>query len=173
MYNSMHSLSYSEVQITLGVSTYMYTVSHVSLLCSHAGQQNLFLGRVTPDGLIIINLPEKLVLEVESSGGYARLGWTRNHVGFSFAPDAEFPATTDRFINFYEIYVRDPTDTSDLGEYEVGVVSANFAQNYPGDVIFTVVPYGKLQHGCCQHRVVTYLYYPSMQLSPLPLLMKE
>ena len=128
------------------------TVSHVFLLCSHTGQQNLFLGRVTPPGLVIIDPPEKLVLEVESSGGFARLGWARNNVGFSFAADAEFPATTDRFINFYEIYVRDPTDTSHLGEYEVEVVAANFAQNQPADVVFIVVPYGKLQHGCCQHR---------------------
>ena len=138
----MHSLtdSYSEVQITLCVSTY----SHISLLCSRAGQ-TLFLSRVTPPGLIIIDPPEKLVLEVESSGGYARLGWTRNSVGFSFAADAEFPATTDRFINFYEIYVHDPTDTSDIGEYEVGVVLANFAQNtvQAPDITFIVVPYGK------------------------------
>ena len=138
----------SEVQIAHCVSTY----SHVSLPCSHAGQ-TLFLSRVTPPGLVIIDPPEKLVLEVESSGAYARLGWRRNNVEFSFTADAEFPATTDRFINFYEIYVRDPTDTSDLGEYEVEVVEANFAQTHPGDVIFIVVPYGKLQHGCCQHRV--------------------
>ena len=80
---------------------------------------------------------------MESSGAYARLDWSRNNVGFSFAPDADFPATPDRFINFYEIYVHDPTSTSDLGVYEVQVVSANFAQFQPDDIIFTTVPYGK------------------------------
>ena len=65
-------------------------------------------------------------------------------MGFSFAADADFPATTDRFINFYEIYVHDPTNTSDLGVYEVDVVTANFGQNIlqAGDFQFVVIPYG-------------------------------
>ena len=116
----------------------------VCLIFSHVGD-TLVLKRITPY-VIVINPPEKLFLEVESSGAYARFGWSRNGVRFSTAEAAVFQATPERFIHYYEIYVRDPTTISeDLGIYHVELVSGHPFQDIrqAPDIEFAVVPFGK------------------------------
>ena len=55
--------------------------------------------------------PEKLVLEVRASGGYDFIAWTR--VGDrSFRQNA-----MTELVNFHEIFVRQPTTTSEYGTY--------------------------------------------------------
>ena len=102
----------------------------------------LYLTRVSPS-MIILDPPEKLVIEVESSGAYERLQWDRNQDSYSPSPNATFPATPERFINFYETYVCEPTSHEDTGLYEVSVVQMR-SQNVGNarDVKFNVIPYG-------------------------------
>ena len=55
--------------------------------------------------------PEKLVLEVRASGGYDFIVWDR--VG-----DNSFRQNdTTELVNFHEIFVRQPTTTSEYGTY--------------------------------------------------------
>ena len=56
------------------------------------------------------------MLEVSASGGYGGLVWSRdgNTLGTSAAP-----APLSEFTNFFEIFVREPTTTSDYGIYDI------------------------------------------------------
>ena len=56
------------------------------------------------------------MLEVRTSGGYNRIIWSRdgNALG-SF----DVPALLREFTHFFEIFVREPTTTSDYGLYDV------------------------------------------------------
>ncbi len=102
----------------------------------------LRLDSITPQ-LIIIEPPERLVIEVQSSGAYDVINWGRNGFFYRFN-DPNFPISSDRFFYFYEAYVREPTSMDDLGVYEVNVVNA-FGQNttLASDLFFTVVRYGE------------------------------
>ncbi len=102
----------------------------------------LRLSSITPQ-LIIIEPPERLVIEVQSSGAYEVIRWARNSFFYTFtSPD--FPISSDRFFYFYEAYVREPTSMDDLGLYEVEVFNAG-GQNtqLAPDQFFTVVRYGE------------------------------
>ncbi len=103
----------------------------------------MFLRRITQLELIIIDPPEKLVLEVDSAGAYLRFQWRRDSDGFSPNPTAPFPIP-GRFFYFTDAYVREPTAEEDLGVYKVNLVQAG-SQTTTGapDQVFTVVPYGK------------------------------
>ncbi len=103
----------------------------------------MFLRRITQLGLIIIDPPEKLVLEVDSAGAYSRFNWDRDGVQFSNNPTAPFPIP-GRFFYFTDAYVREPTAEEDLGLYEVNLNQFG-SQDTTGapDQSFTVVPYGK------------------------------
>ncbi len=102
----------------------------------------LRLSSITPQ-LIIIEPPERLVIEVQSSGAYDVINWRRNGASYTFN-DPDFPITSDRFFYFYEAYVRQPTSMDDLGLYEVNVFHAG-GQNtaLAPDQFFTVVRYGE------------------------------
>ncbi len=102
----------------------------------------LRLSRITPQ-LIIIEPPEKLVIEVQSSGAYDVINWRRNGASYTFN-DPDFPISSDRFFYFSEAYVREPTSVDDLGLYEVEVFNAG-GQNtqFAPDQFFTVVHYGE------------------------------
>ena len=72
-------------------------------------------GRVSSPVIFLVP-PEKLVLEVSASGGYRGIVWSRdgNLLGTVAAP-----AVISEITHFFEIFVREPTTTSDLGVYEV------------------------------------------------------
>ncbi len=103
----------------------------------------LFLRSITQLGLIIIDPPEKLVLEVDSAGAYYRFSWRRDGVSFSNSPTAPFPIP-GRFFYFTDAYVREPTAEEDLGLYYVNLVQSGsqYTVGAPGQS-FMVVPYGK------------------------------
>ena len=63
---------------------------------------------------IILRPPEKLVIEVRTTGGSRFVGWSRNGRPLPFLPET--------FVDFGEIYVKDNTSMSDLGEYRVSYV---------------------------------------------------
>ena len=66
--------------------------------------------RVSPP-VVFLTPPEKLVVEVRASGNYDFINWIRNGLTLSLSASTEL-------INFYEIFVRQPTTTSEYGTYE-------------------------------------------------------
>ena len=91
------------------------------------------LERVSPR-VIVLSPPEKLVIETRASGGYGQFDWQRNGVGFGTSP---FIVTLQEFPNFFEIFVREPTNPSDVGVYEAEVGL---------EVQFTVTPYSEYMY---------------------------
>ena len=84
--------------------------------------------RVSPL-IVFLTPPEKLVLEVKASGGYDFVNW--NRVG-----DRSFRQSLSELVNFHEVFVRQPTTTSEYGTYEA---------SYPvgvGETRILVVPTG-------------------------------
>ncbi len=102
----------------------------------------LHLSSISP-GLVVIAPPEKLILEVQSSGAYHYILWKRNGLAYLFPP-WPFPSTPDRFFYFFDAYVREPTTEEHLGLYEVRLVE-DAGQNTTDAPIqsFTVARYGK------------------------------
>ena len=86
--------------------------------------------RVSPR-VIVLRPPEKLVIEIRASGGYGQLDWARNQNPFG---SSSFTVTLQEFPNFFEIFVREPTNPSDVGVYE--------AEAGP-EIDFTVTPYSE------------------------------
>ncbi len=99
------------------------------------------LSSITPR-LIIIEPPERLVVEVQSSGAYEVINWARNGAFYTFN-DPDFPISSDRFFYFYEAYVREPTSMDDLGVYEVNLLGTGQETTLAPDQFFTVVRYGE------------------------------
>ena len=107
------------------------------------------LERVSPQ-VIVLDPPEKLVIETRASGGYWQFDWTKNGEAFILAQGQPFTVTLQEFPNFFEIFVRDPTTTNDLGVYWVDIVINTGPQ--ASQVDFTVTPYSKynknVQNSC-------------------------
>ena len=110
--------------------------SSVDLLCTG----DVMLERVSPR-VIVLDSPEKLVLETRASGGYRQLDWSKNGNAFTLAEGQPFTVTLQEFSNFFEIFVRDNTTTNDLGVYEVDL-QLNIGSRVP-EVDFIVTPYSK------------------------------
>ena len=82
--------------------------------------------------VVFLTPPEKLVLEVRASGGYDILLWSRvGDSSFSQNPMTEL-------VNFHEVFVRQPTTTSEYGTYR-----AEYALE-SGQTRILVVPTGML-----------------------------
>ena len=87
--------------------------------CNISGEI-LTIEKLTPT-IIILRPPGKLEMEVRTTGQYNFIDWRRN--GESFTTNETFqPEIPQEFPNFFEIYVREPTTTDDLGVYEVKLV---------------------------------------------------
>ena len=84
--------------------------------------------------MIVLSPPEKLVIETRASGGYGQFDWQRNGVGFGTSP---FIVTLQEFPNFFEIFVREPTNPSDVGVYEAEVGL---------EIDFIVTPYSEYMY---------------------------
>ena len=91
--------------------------------------------------VIVLDPPEKLVIETRASGGYRQFDWTKNMEAFTTAQGRPFTVTLQEFPNFFEIFVREPTTTNDLGVYEVELL-LNTESQVP-EVDFTVTPHSK------------------------------
>jgi len=97
------------------------------------------LERISPQ-VIVLNPPEKLVIETKASGGYQQYDWVRN--GHPAAFEGGFSAIIEEFPNFFEIFVREPTTTDDLGVYEADFIIA-IGQTQIPDLEFIVTRYSK------------------------------
>ena len=91
--------------------------------------------------VIVLDPPEKLVIETRASGGYQQSEWSKNMNPFTTAQGQPFTVTFQEFPNFFEIFVREPTTVNDLGVYEVDLV-LNTGPQAP-EVDFIVTPYSK------------------------------
>ena len=94
--------------------------------------------------VIVLDPPEKLVIETRASGGYRQFDWTRNGEAFTTMPGQPFTVTLQEFPNFFEIFVREPTTVNDLGVYEVDLIPNSGPQS--PEVDFTVTPYSKYMY---------------------------
>ena len=103
------------------------------------------LERVSPR-VIVLDPPEKLVIETRASGGYRQLDWNKNANAFTLAQGQPFTVTIQEFPNFFEIFVREPTTANDLGLYEVDLIP-NSGQAQVPEVDFIVTPYSKCMYG--------------------------
>ena len=107
------------------------------------------LERISPR-VIVLSPPEKLVIETRASGGYRQPDWQRNGNAFRTATapgPSNFIITLQEFSNFFEIYVREPTDASDLGVYEVDLqLPVGQGQSQAPEIDFAVTPYSKLTY---------------------------
>ena len=56
------------------------------------------------------------MLEVSTSGGYSGIIWI---IDGSALGTTAAPASLSEFTHFFEIFVREPTTTSDYGQYDV------------------------------------------------------
>ncbi len=79
------------------------------------------------------------MLEVSSEGGYDNIIWNRDAV--TLASSSIAPAKLSEFVNFFEVFVREPTTTSDYGFYEIfysgyGGLGTTIAVVSPGKLLF-------------------------------------
>ena len=88
----------------------------------------------------MITPPEKLVLEIETSGRFRFVQWLRN------GNPAFLPGDAPNFVHFGEVFYDDETSMQDLGLFETVVEPApNSGQPIPR-VAFTVISPGKAEH---------------------------
>ena len=104
------------------ITTIPFRVDTGTTVCFHANDLNIITGIITfvdiftelngisrstiilervSSEVIFLRPPEKLVIEVKSSGRFARIDWQRNGV--------PIVRTQEEFSNHYEIFVREPT----------------------------------------------------------------
>ena len=111
-------------------------------LCNDLSLGTHRLDRISPQ-VIVLNPPEKLVLETQASGGYQKIQWTRN--GYPISTDHVDPffvSLPHEFVNFFEIFVRKPTTSRDLGVYRVSLQRSD-GQTQTDGAVFYVTPYSK------------------------------
>lgn len=107
----------------------------------------LKLERISPQ-VIVLKPPEKLVLETQASGGYQKIQWTRNGINMSRTrTDTFFVNLPNELVNFFEIFVRKPTMTRDLGVYRVNLQRSG-GQILADEAVFYVTPYSKYGESC-------------------------
>ena len=101
------------------------------------------LERITSQ-VIVLDPPEKLVIETRASGGYRQFDWSKNMNPFTSVQGQPFTVTLQEFSNFFEIFAREPTTANDLGVYVVDLVLNNGPQ--VPEVDFIVTLYSKLMY---------------------------
>ena len=115
--------------------------------------ETLTISRVSPEA-IILRPPEKLVIEMEATGRYEAIFWSRNGNLFSEMMTSPFFVrlpnvfpTSSELANYFEIFVREPTTESDFGVYEVQLDPldpSNQITMNGGHVDFAVIQAGEL-----------------------------
>ena len=106
---------------------------------------------------IILRPPEKLVIELRTTGGYFFVEWSRN--------GNQLALPVESFVDFGEIYVKDHTSMSDLGEYRATYALASGQQFSTSEirVVFFVIAPGTAAFQHFQHINLPFL----LQLVPI------
>ena len=93
---------------------------------------------------IILDPPGKLVIEVESSGGYYRHAWYKNDEQTFPIGNSQFRVgSPERFSEFFQVFVQDPTTNSDHGIYRVDLIEEGTSVLDTQE--FTVTPPGEFR----------------------------
>ena len=97
--------------------------------------------------------PEKLIIEVESSGAYFRHAWFKNDEELYPNENPLFGENhPERFSEFFQVFVQDSTTTSDHGIYRVDLIDDTIPTP---EVLqtqeFTVTPLGGLYTSSNEH----------------------
>ena len=102
----------------------------------------IFLRRVSPE-VIFLRPPEKLVIEVIVTGRYRNIVWNLNSMLQTITPE--------EYSNYNEIYVKETTQDSDIGLYEVDARASNILtqQLSPVELDFFVIAPGKIVYIIC------------------------
>ena len=102
-----------------------------------------YLEAVSPVNIVLIP-PDKLVIEVRSIGGYYQHAWYRNDVEIFPNGDMNFAEDNpSNFLEFFQVYVEDPTSTSSHGVYRVDLLESNDNDDVLRTQEFTVTPQGE------------------------------
>ena len=131
-----HAIIYKPYKKEL-LAYYAY-VHNLLVYYTHVGDATL--ERISPR-VIVLDPPEKLVIETRASGGYRQFDWNKNGIPFTLAQGQPFTVTLQEFSNFFEIFVREPTTADDLAVYEAELTVNTGPQ--PPEVQFTVTPYSE------------------------------
>ena len=119
---------------------YMYVYSYVSLHFTEGDAVQLTA--LTAEDIVVAP-SEKLVIEVKSTGGYFRHAWFKNDEEIYPNGDTTFMQTTPQdFSEFFQVYVKDPVETSDYGVYRVELIDSS--RRTITSQVFRVTPYGEL-----------------------------
>ncbi len=99
--------------------------------------------RVSPQ-VVFHSIPNKLVLEISSEGEYDNIAWSRNGTALGTSVTVQL----SEFVNFFEIFVREPTSISDHGFYDItyfgaGGIGTEIAVVSPGKLMFSLDNYFK------------------------------
>ncbi len=86
----------------------------------------------------ILHVPEKLVLEVRATGRYDFIEWFKKG---NIQGTGDFNPAVRQLPHFNEIYVKQTTNTADLGLYEIALLSFS-GLTPPPRVEFAVVAPG-------------------------------
>ena len=122
------------------VSTHSHiTVSATLSLACYTGE-TLSVVAVSPS-IIILCPPEKLVLEITTSGRYLFTTWSRN--GITLGNSGFGISSSRRVVDFGDVYFSDNTTEEDLAEYEVVLNPASSSDQVLDGVAFTVIAPGK------------------------------
>ena len=92
------------------------------------------LASVSPS-IIILRPPEKLVIEIESNGGYNYTLWSKQ--------GKPSRASAESYVHFGEIYYVANTTLNDLGRYRVAISPSVSTQIVPPDVFIDVILQGR------------------------------
>ena len=96
------------------------------------------MDRISPF-VTILHHPDKLVLQIRSTGAYQSINWFRNG---QMLLGATGPLP-DTFVHFGDIYVVDDTTVDDLGVYEVYLTGKSSLQRTSNVTYFVAVEQGK------------------------------
>ena len=106
------------------------------MICLITGE-NLTMEVLSPS-LMILKPPEKLVLEVQTSGHFFALEWRKDS---NYLGSPGFSTTS--FTHFSEVYYVENTSAVHMGRYEARLIPfKNSAQMPPSPIIFDVLLHG-------------------------------
>lgn len=106
------------------------------LLCNSTGESPSAVALSPP--ITIFRPPEKLVLEIVSTGRYFFIQWRRNGQAYQ---TGDFQPNDEDFPHFVETYANEPTTLADAGLYQV-IVFPRSGQISPEIVNLTVIEFG-------------------------------